>query len=813
MKRVLFLAFMLFSLNLSAQTAVKGKVIDSESGAGEVAAIVQFFESVGESPFAYTMTDSLGVFNIKIGKTGSILVKVENMGRKAVERQFEAAGQLVDLGEIPMEDDVQAIESSTVTALRNLVKIDVDKTTYDVEGDVSSKASTVLDMLRKVPMVTVDAQDNITVNGSSSFKVYVDGKPNQMMSSNASKIFKSMPASFVKNIEVITNPGAKYDAEGTGGVLNLVTRGSGAKAAADGMYGSVTASVDTKGSASTGLFLNVQKGKWSFGGNVNGGYNRNVVDYLTDQTSDGVQLVTEMDDMKSIAPMLYGEINASYEMDTLNLFSASFGLSSFGNNNETTGHLESLQNGSFMYGYDIDYEERSRFGGVNGSFDYQHSFADDKDKMLTISYRYSGSPMKTLGSNIYYNFQNISGIGEGRKQDANDNSTEHTFQADYTTPLHPGHTLSTGLKYIYRHNRADDDLYLYDGADWTLNDAGSSEYDYYNHIGAAYAEYAGTFGTLGLKAGLRYEHTWQNMNFHDGSSDDFSVNYGNLVPNFSLQWNLSQMQNIGLTYNMRISRPGITYLNPFVDRGTTMLSYGNPDIKSEKRHRIMLNYNYFSPKWVVSAKMGSSFCNNGISQYNFYDGEILNSTYGNVVKNYALQGNLFVNYNLSNETRIYSSVDASYNHYESEALAQENAGWNGSFLMGAQHSFPKNFRIGGDLFAMTKSYNLQGYSGGISFASLSLSKSFMDDKLSLTLRFSTNLNKGDLKIINYSEGANFTNLTDIRTSIRAVAFEIAYNFGHKSFAVKKTNRSITNDDVINASSGSATSAVNSAVSR
>ena len=114
------------------------------------------------------------------------------------------------------------LDAVTVVASKPLVKMETDKMTYNVEQDADAKASTVLDMLRKVPMVTVDGQDNITVNGSSSFKVYVDGKPNPMFSANPSQIFKAMPATMVKNIEVITNPGAKYDAEGTGGVLNIV---------------------------------------------------------------------------------------------------------------------------------------------------------------------------------------------------------------------------------------------------------------------------------------------------------------------------------------------------------------------------------------------------------------------------------------------------------------------------------------------------------------------------------------------------------------------------------------------------------------
>ena len=119
------------------------------------------------------------------------------------------------------------LDAVTVVAKKPLVKTDIDKLSYDVESDPESKTNNILEMLRKVPMVTVDGQDNIKVNNSSSFKVYVNGKPNNMMSNNPSEVLKSMPANTIKKIEVITNPGPKYDAEGVGGILNIITVGRG----------------------------------------------------------------------------------------------------------------------------------------------------------------------------------------------------------------------------------------------------------------------------------------------------------------------------------------------------------------------------------------------------------------------------------------------------------------------------------------------------------------------------------------------------------------------------------------------------------
>ena len=175
------------------------------------------------------------------------------------------------------------LNAVTVVASKPLVKMETDKMTYNVQQDADAKASTVLDMLRKVPMVTVDGQDNITVNGSSSFKVYVDGKPNPMFSANPSQIFKAMPATMVKNIEVITNPGAKYDAEGTGGVLNIVlnkqaVNGGGGSDLSNGYNGNISAAAGNQ-TQRISAFISGQQGKLTY--SANGMYNHQRMDGTT----------------------------------------------------------------------------------------------------------------------------------------------------------------------------------------------------------------------------------------------------------------------------------------------------------------------------------------------------------------------------------------------------------------------------------------------------------------------------------------------------------------------------------------------------
>ena len=139
------------------------------------------------------------------------------------------------------------LQDVVVVQQKSLVKSDIDKLTYDIESDPDSKSNTILEMLRKIPMVTVDGEDNIQVNGSSSFKVYVNNKPNQMMSNNPKEVLKSMPATSIKKIEVITNPGPKYDAEGVGGILNIITHSQGIEGYTATFSGSVSMGRNEKG--------------------------------------------------------------------------------------------------------------------------------------------------------------------------------------------------------------------------------------------------------------------------------------------------------------------------------------------------------------------------------------------------------------------------------------------------------------------------------------------------------------------------------------------------------------------------------------
>ena len=806
-KFVVIMVMALISAQAFSQTVVKGKIIDSASREPEVGAVVQVFDGPAADGRAvgYAMSDSLGAFSVRVpeGRIASEgTVQVMNLGRKTLEFIVKTAPE-VDMGEILMSDEVETLQGSTVTALKTLVRIDADRLTYDIEADTDSKTMTVLDMLRKVPMVTVDAQDNITVNGSSSFKVYVDGRPNQMLSANPSQIFKLMPASNIKSIEVVTNPGAKYDAEGTGGILELKTKsGAGSKVVSDGVYGTVTAEVNTRLGVDGGLNLNAQKGKWTFGADINVGT----------EPFNGV-LCENVQVNKNAAPgaparivskytgdadqrYVWADLNASYELDSLNLFTAYFGGNRFYNGSyikdgtmttyDSAGNvLSEIAQGGIHKG---------SWNGINGSFDYQHRFAGQENKYITLSYQYTGNPYgsdaeMTYGSDV-------------RRSLTDDDSQEHTFQADYTTPLWSDkHNLSTGLKYILRKNVAND------VQDLGLATENSSVYDYRNDIGAAYAEYTGTFGKVIGKAGLRYEHTWVDVDYATNPSMNFSTDYPVVVPNISLQYNVGMASNVSFSYNMRISRPGIRYLNPYVEQLSDIaISYGNTAIEAEKSHRFQLAYNMASPKWVLSLRIIENFGQGGIGEYSVYKPykgvDVLHTTYGNIQNSSRTSLNVYVHWNASNKTRIYAFGDGGYDYYLNTLDNLSNGGWTARGGMGAQHTLPWDLRLSGNLFMNSGGYSLQGSRSGFGFVSLGITKTFLQDRLNLSLRGQSNLGLGRLEFRNRSESGSFVQENSQLIPIRAASFSISYTFGKaQNIQRRKTVRSITNDDLVGGSSG------------
>ena len=805
--RVLFVMMMLMiSAVMTAQTTVKGVLTDENLGEAEPFATVRVFKhGKTDKPVAMFLTKEDGSFSQQVKGKGHYDIVFSSVGKEDLKQTITLNNQgTLDLGTLLIKENATMLKGVEIVAQKPLVKMDVDKMSYNVAEDEDAKSNTVLDMLRKVPMVTVDGQDNITVNGSSSFKVYVDGMPNVMFNSNPSMVFKSMPATAVKSIEVVTNPGAKYDAEGAGGVLNIIMNKQNPQAAQsmNGYNGTVRASGGNK-SISGGAFISGQQGKLSYSANVMTTYSKpgttdTEVEITQNNPNGTSQLMTSSN--KVTIPFTMGNLTLGYQIDSvsaLNVTASINNLNIKSDGNSTTTMGGGSYGKGFSYGSSTDM--RNSRTSFSGSIDYQRFFNKEHTQSLALTYQLNYSPSTVKSDNIFNTTSSIIDL-TNRYSENKEKTTDHTFQIDYTMPIATGQTLSFGTKLQLR-NATSDAKYYKKGV---YDPTSSMDYEYKNSILAGYGEYAGNFGKIGAKAGLRYEQTWQNVEYHLGNGDDFKKNYGSLVPSASLQYTIGQGSNLGLTYNMRISRPGITYLNPYVDKtNPTTRTYGNTDLDVEKNHNLALVYNMFTPKLMLNLNLHHNFTDNAIEQYSFYDAQnLLNTTYGNIVRRHQTGLNGYVNWLAAKNTRFFLNGALNYTDLRSNTLSQSNSGWSANAMIGLQQTLPADFKLSVYAMTSTKNYTLQGWSGGFNLITANISKSLLKDKLNLSLMGMMGLNKGgNINIESHSQGKDFTSHTLTKVPLYGFTFTVSYTFGNSKRQAQQHTSRIQNDYIEQQSQG------------
>ncbi|GHT24584.1 TonB-dependent receptor [Bacteroidia bacterium] len=685
----------------------------------------------------------------------------------------------------------QSLDEVVVTAQKSLVKVDLDKITYDMAEDPEAKTNNVLEMLKKVPMVTVDGDEEIQVKGSSNFKIYMNGKPSNLLSNNPKDVLRSMPANTIKSIEVITDPGAKYDAEGVTGILNIVTQDNSSMG---GYTVSLSTFVDNLGSLGGGTYFSVKQGKLGLTGNLNANHRRNPKNDSYSERSDikNNTLLTQDGWNRTTFNMMYGYGELSYEIDTLRLLSVSY--NQFSGNNNSEREMEVDLKGTSISGY--NYKQRTdgtnAFGGPSLRADYQRSFAGVKDRLLTFSYNFNTSPEKSSGEtkidNVPDNMQSTEG-----------STSEHTLQLDFTTPVNKIHTIEAGIKYIKRINKSESEFNFWDETTgtghWTLRPSDNDKFSHNSDILGAYAGYNVKVDKWGFKAGLRFEGTWLDAEYAKNEKMNFGADYTNLVPSTTITYQLKQGQTMRVGYNLRIQRPGIWHLNPYRNTtDTTNVRYGNPKLDAVKAHNFTLNYSFFNPKFNMNANLSYQFANNTIEEHSWIENDITYTTYENQGKNHGVSLSTYLNWSPNPKFRIYGNLSGRYTSIESKQYKLKNDGFSGNAYSGIQYTLPKDFVLNVYEYYQTPWIQLQG-KGGIYYGyGLSASKSLLNKRLTFRA-FIDNPFTNTMKSTNTTKTSDFEmESTNWRNQNTRFGININFRFGEMKAQIKKVSRGISNDD-------------------
>lgn len=699
---------------------------------------------------------------------------------------------------VPEMAGYEMLEDFEITALKKIVSSDGTKLTYNADEDPASAGKTVLDLLKNVPMVTVDANDNISINGRDGVKFYVNGKEEPMLNSNASQILKSMPGSAVSKIEVIHEPGAKYDAEGNAGIINLITE---RQQKTDGYNGSLSAYLNNQvaGGSAFGMFKHK---KVSASANIN----YTTSSFMTQNgTSDSRSFYTDSGNtlisnarQKTGFDYLGAGVSLSYEPTESNLFTLSANVFNMKATLKDVFSADKLINsaGATLWETDKTMGGRIKYMNVSANAGYQHTFSQNPQHNLILSYQYN------FGRNpININHQIVDAINveqsfSRQEQFSHNYIRENTAQMDYSLPLaNNKHIIGIGAKTIFRDNSSNSgNTYLDDLNQVTANDY--QEIGQFQDIYAGYLTYGATFAQkVSVNAGVRYEHTRMGMNFHGYPEKDFTNHLNDVVPNAGVTYIFDPATNLRLAYQMRISRPDLQRVNPFmIETTSNNFQAGNPDLKSEHSNLVSLTFTKFGR--MLGGNVGLEFFDseNLIQSYLFVDGINRINSFANIgsKRSGAITG--FLNYQINQQMSVNLNGRVEYGALKAPAMNARHYGWSGNLFGGWTWSPEKIARFSLYGGYNSRSLNIQGWHSGFYYYSLSVSRSFLADK-SLTLTLSANNFLQDRTTYkNTTKTPDIISTETYTQNSWNVGVSLSWNFGNYQGKVKQLSTSIENDD-------------------
>ena len=781
--------------NENTKIVVTGTVVDSLSGKGiEYPTVALFSDSLKLIKAVAGGAD--GKFTIEAPAPGSYYISGSMIGYSNSKDllTIKETDKKIDFGLIRLIEGMQ-LKEVTVTAVQPLIKNEPDKLTYNLESDPQTASSPLVDILRKVPMLSVDGEDVVRLNGETNFKVLVNGRSSGLLVKNFKDAIKAMPASSIKSIEVITNPPAKYDAEGIGGVINIITN----RKTTSGYNGSINAGLNTLGGYNGGGYISAQLGKLSLSTNIYTGKQVSKGSYYTSESenylSDDFKYSLSSGTSNSESQFNNLSIEASYEIDSLNLITLS-GWGYLGNSTSIGTSLMESRNANNILSrkYSTTNISDYLYGTGSGSLSYQKTFKKP-DQNLTFSYSIDASPTESDFTNNVVPELNFSQYSQKSANKAM--GLEHTLQADYYNPIGKKHNIETGIKYILRQNFSDTDVEIFNPIDGIWKEAPEkvNDLDYDQHIGNMYGGYAFKHKSLSLKGGFRMEYT---INDGISKSSDGNITFTNkqfdVVPYINFSYMLKKGNSVSASFTQRLNRPGIWHLNPYVNDNDPMnISYGNPNLETVRRNSITFGYRKSSQTWNLNVNLNGNFTRNNIERIRRVDADgISRSTYENIGINRNYRLNFNYSYRRGEKLNIYVNGGIAYTTISSPELNLSNDGL--SYFGGAGLSAKvwekgtvnlNGFVYGGDV-------SLQGRNPVNYTSSIGFSQRFFKDKLTLSLYVSEPLSKTKSYKYN-SEDITYKMSTESVYVRRSANISLYWRFGKFNVNVKKARKTTTDD--------------------
>ncbi len=794
---VFFLFLCFGAKQVRAQTAsIRGQLIDSSSSQALAFATIMLKDEAGNL-LKGAASDLEGTFLIENLAAGQFLVEIQALGyqSKALKINLQAAEKMV-LPSIFLQTASFDLKEVQIQAPRMLVKKEIDRLVYDLQADPESKSSSLLEIMRKVPFLSLNGAGEILLKGNNNFRILVNGKPNSMMERSPQEVLRSMPASTILRIEVITTPPARYEAEGLAGLINIVTN----KRVSNGFQGTVNGFWRFPvGGPGVGTSFAMKSGKFAFSSYA-GTSQYNTPNYNTDLLRQSPDLGTQLSQQikrNNDSHSGYLGTELSYDLDTLNLLSGQFNLNGSKGLNQLTQNSSLLEKSLQQQAYTLLNRSRVQGQGMDATFNFQHSFKRNKAELLTLSYRFLRFDNKNQGNVSFV--ERLNYREPGFEQNNEDYFAENSVQIDWSKPLSKGN-MELGAKVILRDNGSDFGFASFDSlkGEYVLNPALGNVYQYRQNVYSIYNSYQLGGEKWGLMAGWRAEQTFTAADFRS-SDTQANQSFFNLIPTLNFNYTLTEGQSLSLGFVQRIRRPHITRINPFVDRSNpNVLRFGNPNLQPTVFSNVQVGYG-LNKKVSFNLGLGFDLFNKlDLRTYNFdAQNNITKVTYANVGRGSHIS--LDANANVPITKRLNYSINVHLGQFFLKGETDQQQFKNYIFNYFSDHSFSwdlqKGWRsnFGFNLVSRSPS-DLQGTINGFIGSHFSLNKQALQDKMQISASVNNPFSRFRQNITEIT-GAGFEEQNTIREYFRSVNFSVNYRFGKNQAEVKQTKRSIRNDDV------------------
>ncbi|ATL48721.1 hypothetical protein COR50_16985 [Chitinophaga caeni] len=605
-----------FAQSGGGQATIVGKLLDDQSGKPVEYASVALLKATDSSIVTGMLSQGNGDFSFQAVAPGQYILKIYFIGFRDFYKDVTAKGR-VDVGNIRLKTTATALKGVEVVGEKPAFTMQIDKRVFNVEKNIASTGGTAVDVLKQVPSVNVDIDGNVSVrNGSPT--IFIDGRPSTLT-------LEQIPADAIASVEVVTNPSAKYDAEGMSGILNIMLK----KNKKMGFNGLVQGGYTSNKSSNAGVDLNLRQGKVGFSLSYNLRDRKfPMKQRMSRKNTDdngGISYQDQFQEGDYGRRFQNGRIGFDWYIDNRNTFNISQGITAGDFNNTSDLRINEMDEHRSVYQYGLGYNNTyHNFRNYSTQVGYRRTFQKEGQE-LTADFTYNRSNNKNNSDYKlqYYDLNDQEDNSlfqpEQRYGRGDGNTSYYTGQIDFVNPLNEASKFEAGLRINARkfNNKLNTMGKNFETGDFEFDSSLSNNYHYTEQINAAYVNYAGTIGNFGYQAGLRAEQSFYEGEMVNVKDAAYSIDYPiSLFPSVFISQKFKGNHEMQLNYTRRIRRPWFRDLLPNLQYSANSASRGNPELQPEFTNSFELSYlKDFDGKFNVLASVYFRNTNNAITDF------------------------------------------------------------------------------------------------------------------------------------------------------------------------------------------------------